>query len=909
MYKRIKKLSFTVILFVALFFGDTYSQKISLDFEDANKSDCNFLFHPKLKKKKIGLVLSGGGARGLAHIGVLNVLEREHIPIDYIAGTSMGSVVGGLYASGMKAQDIKRLAKSIRWHEIFKNKPQRQSLFQTQKKENSNYLVELKLKNGRPVIPSGFSGGQRLINILTDYTLNSDLNSDGNFDKLKIPFRAIATDIVSGNRVVISSGMLAEAMRASFAVPVAFTPIKKDSMLLLDGGIVDNLPVDIVKDMGADFVIAVDVKAPLKPMNKLENPVEILDQIITLAILNQNEQCSDSTCYKIVPQLGNYLSIDFTKIDDLIRKGEDATIESLPILLEKIKQISNSGDDTLLGVVNNVKIEGMKFVSPKAIDTLINIAHGDSINTIKVKETLRLLYGSGFFKNVSANVTGCEESLDVVIKLEEYPVWKKIVVKGTIAKKIGNVEKFFNVKEGRVINWNDVEEGKKRLLSKYHKMGYTLAQIKKIEKEKDKYVVYVDDGIVDKINIVGLKKTQKNVVLRECVIKKGKIFNVRDAKLTIKRLYSTNLFDNVTLKVSSGVCVTVVVKEKEYNRVQFGMRYDEVRFSEGFLRYVADNLWGTGSRWINYFQYGLRREKFSSFIVSDRLGSSYFFRKMGMYLYKDKKHIKKDKSNEYTLSTLRKVGGAVSIGRQLQRLGQVSVTLRTENFPSDTVNKEWFKTNLGDYTEGIRSITIKSEVDDLNKISFPTSGRKHSFSIDLASDMIGGTEKFIKYFASVGEYYTFQGEHTFYPRLQLGYANRTLPAIEKHSIGGYSNNIIADDYVSFFHDFSFMGYKEHAFSGDCIALLNLRYRWNVLPWMYAVLQYDIGETWEKEDFVATFNFIKREIKNLKQGVGLGLAFDTPVGPVALVYAQALNAKTVEEKKQMEKVYFSVGYDF
>lgn len=228
--------------------------RIQLSYESRPPSKFELIQHPPLKKPKIGLALSGGGARGLAHIGVLKVLEKENIPVHRIAGTSMGSVVGGLYAAGFSAEQIENMALAQNWSEIFANSPQRTSLLATQKAENANHIVEFRLKGGKPVIPTGLSAGQRLIQILTELTLEADYKSQGDFDKLPISYRAIATDMVSGRKVVIREGPLSEAMRASFAVPFALTPVDRDTMLLFDGGMTDNLPVDVVRNMGSEML-------------------------------------------------------------------------------------------------------------------------------------------------------------------------------------------------------------------------------------------------------------------------------------------------------------------------------------------------------------------------------------------------------------------------------------------------------------------------------------------------------------------------------------------------------------------------------------------------------------------------------------------------------------------------------
>ncbi len=210
-------------------------------------------------RPRIGLVLSGGGARGLAHVGVLKVLDEMQVPVDAIAGTSMGAVIGGLYASGMTAAEIEALVKTLDWNAAFRDRPPRKDLNLRRKQDDREFLVRfpLGLKAGSFRVPRGLVQGQKLTQILRRETIS--VASVDDFDRLPTRFRAIATDLETGNRRVLAGGDLTEAMRASMSAPGVFAPVELDGRLLVDGGLVENLPVDVVKEMGVDIVIAVDV--------------------------------------------------------------------------------------------------------------------------------------------------------------------------------------------------------------------------------------------------------------------------------------------------------------------------------------------------------------------------------------------------------------------------------------------------------------------------------------------------------------------------------------------------------------------------------------------------------------------------------------------------------------------------
>ncbi|MCD4683849.1 MAG: patatin-like phospholipase family protein, partial [Bacteroidales bacterium] len=229
------------------------------------------------QRPKIGLVLSGGGAKGIAHIGILKAMEKEGIRPDYITGTSMGSIIGGLYALGYSADQLDTIIRQIDWGEALSNNIQLQYIAYEEKEYYNRYLIELPFENGKLKLPSGVIHGQMLGEMLARYAWPAkDYTS---FDEFPIPFRCVATDVGTGKPIVFSEGSLAMAMRASMAIPTAFTPVDLDSTLAVDGGVVNNFPVEEVIEMGADIVIGVSVGDGLIPAKELSGMTDILFQI------------------------------------------------------------------------------------------------------------------------------------------------------------------------------------------------------------------------------------------------------------------------------------------------------------------------------------------------------------------------------------------------------------------------------------------------------------------------------------------------------------------------------------------------------------------------------------------------------------------------------------------------------
>lgn len=279
-------------------------------------------------RPRIGLVLSGGGARGAAHIGVLKVLESLHVPVDAIAGTSMGAVVGSLYASGMSADEVESVIASIDWQDAFRDRPARAILNFRRKQDDREFLVRapLGLRSGRLKLPRGLIQGQKLNQMLRLGLLPVAELPD--FDRLPIRFRALATDLSTGEPVVLRSGSLATAVRASMAAPGVFAPVEIDGRQLVDGGLVDNLPLELVREMDVDFVIAVDVSSPLRPAGQLDSALAVSNQMISI-LMNRASARSRSQLtgrdVLIVPDLGALSSVDFAHVRDAILAGARAT--------------------------------------------------------------------------------------------------------------------------------------------------------------------------------------------------------------------------------------------------------------------------------------------------------------------------------------------------------------------------------------------------------------------------------------------------------------------------------------------------------------------------------------------------------------------------------------------------------
>ncbi|ROM29800.1 hypothetical protein BK645_12755 [Pseudomonas protegens] len=366
-------------------------------------------------RPKIGLVLSGGAARGLAHIGVLKALEEQGIRIDAIAGTSMGAVIGGLYASGYKIDELEKLALNIDWRQALSDAPPREDVPFRRKQDDRDFLVKQKLSfrdDGSLGLPLGVIQGQNLALLLESKLAHASDTRD--FDKLPIPFRAVATDIASGEKVVFRKGHLPQVIRASMSIPAVFAPVELDGRLLVDGGMTDNIPLDVARDMGVDIAIVVDIGTPLRSRKQLNTVVDVLNQSITL-MTRRNSEVQLAALHKndvlIQPALSSFGVTDFGRAQEMIDAGYRAT-RILDARLARLRP-AHALDAELTAarqpsqrtpIISAIKVENDSKVSDEVIRYYIRQRIGEPLDLGRLETDMGTLYGLDFFEQVQYRV-------------------------------------------------------------------------------------------------------------------------------------------------------------------------------------------------------------------------------------------------------------------------------------------------------------------------------------------------------------------------------------------------------------------------------------------------------------------------------------------------------------------------
>jgi NTE family protein len=413
--------------------------------------------HGAKGRPKIGLVLGGGGARGAAHIGVLRVLERERIPIDYVAGTSMGSIVGGLYASGLSADEIEQVLESIDWNDAFQDKSPRADRPFVRKRDDENYLVKRDLGFGDDLkvkFPAGLVEGQKIDLILKASTLHVDRID--RFDDLPTPFRAIATDIMTGEAVVLSRGDLARSIRASMSVPAVFSPVEIDGKLLVDGGVANNVPIDVVRQMGADIVIAVDVGSPALTREELSSVFGITNQL-TWILTARNTQAQiaslKDTDTFLQPQLGAFSAASFDKARTVIPVGEAAAnarlaqlrVHAAPADRFAAYQADRASRRSALPVVDFVRVENNSTISDGAIESRLTQRVGEPLDPRQMDRDISLIYGLGNFESVRYALVNEGGRTGVVVRANEKSWGPNFIQFGMQLSQADNGDSSFNI--------------------------------------------------------------------------------------------------------------------------------------------------------------------------------------------------------------------------------------------------------------------------------------------------------------------------------------------------------------------------------------------------------------------------------------------------------------------------------
>ncbi|WP_396636492.1 patatin-like phospholipase family protein [Maribacter sp. R77961] len=377
------------------------------------------------KEVKVGLVLSGGGAKGLAHIGALKVIEEAGVQIDYIGGTSMGAIIGALYASGYSASELDSLFRNTDFYGLIQDNLPRNAKTFYEKEDSERYALTLPFDNFKVAVPPAYSGGQNIYNELIRLLYHvKDIND---FSQLPIPFVCVATDIETGKEVILNSGYLPEVIMASGTLPSLFEPSTIDDKVLIDGGVVNNYPIEKVKEMGADVIIGVDVQHGLSNREELLSATEILLQINNYRTVEDMVEKTEKTDIYIKPQIENYSVIEFNKADEIIKSGESAAVQKLSELQEiasKSRKVKEPFEaiglkDSIM--INRLIITGDDNYTRGYVKGKLRFKLGEKVTFEKLQQGISNLSATGNFSTSRYKLVSNGLGEDLILRLEESP--------------------------------------------------------------------------------------------------------------------------------------------------------------------------------------------------------------------------------------------------------------------------------------------------------------------------------------------------------------------------------------------------------------------------------------------------------------------------------------------------------
>ncbi len=378
------------------------------------------------QRPKIGLVLSGGGARGFAHIGVLKKIEAMNIPIDVVVGTSMGSIVGGLYAIGLSPDEIEKAVRSIDWETVFNDQSHRK--FRSFRRKQDDYLFtssnRLGVSSEGVKLPPGLIEGQQ-IELALDRLAYPGFHID-DFDQLRIPFRAIATDAETGDAVILDGGNMAKAMRASMSIPAALPPVSHQGKLLIDGGIGNNIPINIARDMGAERFIVVDVSAPLAGQEDLQSSIGMtvqLTNILTRRVADQQLNTLTDADVLIIPGRMDLGASSFLEYADLIQAGLDAAVqqqerlETLSLTAARYQAYRAELSDVARHrpVIDFLEIRNQTRLDDDIIALIISQKKGEPLDAEQLERDLQIIYGLDLSSSVVYDLVDSDGKTGLVV--------------------------------------------------------------------------------------------------------------------------------------------------------------------------------------------------------------------------------------------------------------------------------------------------------------------------------------------------------------------------------------------------------------------------------------------------------------------------------------------------------------
>ena len=873
-----------------------------------------FALRPYMRpaRKSVGLALSGGGANGLSQIGVIKALDEKGVPVDFIAGTSIGAIIGGLYSCGYSPQNLEEIAHSLPWQSItsFTDDYSRSNIFLEQQRVRDRATIALRFEKLKLLMPKSLNSAQKITKTLDFLTLNSIYKNTGDFSSLPINFRAVATDLVSGKRITLSSGSLSEAMRASSTLPILFEPVIRDGYELVDGGLVANLPVDELERFNAHYKIAVDTHGSMyKTGGELDLPWKTADQTMTILTKLQYPAQLAQADMIITPDLNDHKATDFSDITSLIEKGYTKG----KVLAETIKQSLEKERPRSTSISRYVKTIQFSRESPEFKEHYL-IVSGMVRNAAEPVKTLHNLLETDLFTRVYAELDNPGKR--VTFHLDPLPRINNIILTGGPANALSTEEiaSCFKPVTGVLYTNASGTKALEALINTYRNKGFSLVTIESTSFRGSILEVKVSSGKPNGIEIHQNKKiTGITSIKREIKVDTTEALSSKKAEESVDNLYDTGSFSGVSLTAVSdngrNTRLKFSLDEKPPSVLRLGLRYDETNNAQFLLDFRNENLGGTTSSIGGWMIAGKRNNSVNIEFNIPRISSSHFTMSSRIFyddhLF-DNRDITFSKALFYSHSNgsnsygIQKYGINSGFGTRINKNGRLIVDMTYQNSLSyaDEVNGGRLSTaNITLMTIGTQ-FTLDSRDDPL----IPTYGSYTNFRYSSSSESLKVQDVFWQLSGRHEENIPLGTKTNLQLSGLFGISNISVPLSEKFFLGGPGTS----------YSQQFIGLKENDLPGNEIAAVgvHLRYKpsFELLFPTSIVLHYNVGNAWDDRDEISFGQLI--------HGAGTSLIWQTPLGPARFTVSKAfafLKNATNPNSSSLgfsdTIFYFSLGHNF
>ncbi len=827
-------------------------------------------------RPRLILALSGGGARGAAHIGVLKAFETAGIQIDGVACSSIGALIGVLYAGGYSPDEIAGRLRKVDWNSLLLDEPERRSLLMARKSEHSRHLLTLRLgDNFAPVVPGAITPGQKLYHQLLNLTLDLPFYpTSGSWFEWETRLNVVATDLLTGKGVNFERGDPALAIRASMSAPLLFEPVQLDTQQLIDAGVSSNIPVETGWKMGADVVVAVNVTADLQRRYTLWQPWEIVDQVTTILERLPNQRSLQQASLVLTPAHGDSESFTTSLFDQIMQSGVREAELNLDTLRALLSLSPDPDDYDTLRFIRVNEPTGLpeELRLPREWRVRGYCTVGD------IRDRLRRMYNTGMVLAAHSIYDKQERSLDFFLKMT--PTIRNIHIEGGISEFSAISDSIFQIQIGGVFNRIHFSKGLAALLRIYRHAGFPAVMVEKttFQEESGTLTIHLDQGKLGRIEFSGLEKVSALWLEREVPLEEGKPITRAGIIDGMENLYATGLFRNVypVIEVSrhadssDSPAIEWIVKyhvvENPSPLIRLGLVYQSEQKTQGFAEITYPGPFNYATRGVLFASVGERDQlhrvesnidKLFGQPLAISLVGTYSFRNRDFYPENEMQHRKSGETEET------RWGGRLEMGAQAFSWGQLSLTGRWERhrFRHPSAYGEFDIVGLG----------AELGLDTEDRSPYPNQGVRLHAIIETAAEQIGSEREFTKLWGSWESFVTPIRRHTVGWRLMGGTISDYAPRDEKFRLGGMH---------------SFPGLKLDELVNSRQLATGLEYRFDMLSRVladsYIGARYDVGSGWDDP----TLHIDRIEWNN---SVALYFALDTVVGPIHLQWSRLFGA--------------------